>query len=52
MKHPVFAGLQLTKRAYVDARYSKNYEISPEDLMAIMVAVSSLRDTVDAVSRE
>ncbi|GGC17078.1 nucleotidyltransferase [Novosphingobium endophyticum] len=43
---------ELTKRAYVDARYSKNYEISPEDLMAIMVAVSSLRDTVDAVSRE
>jgi predicted nucleotidyltransferase/HEPN domain-containing protein len=43
---------ELAKRAYVDARYSKNYEISTDDLTAIMVAVRSLRGTVDAVSRE
>ena len=43
---------ELTKRAYVDARYSKNYEISTDDLTAITAAVRSLRDTVDAVSRE
>ena len=43
---------ELTKRAYVDARYSKNYEISTDDLAAITVAVRSLRDTVEAVSRE
>jgi len=43
---------ELAKRAYVDARYSKNYEISTDDLTAITAAVRSLRDTVDAVSRE
>lgn len=43
---------ELAKRAYVEARYSKNYEISSEDLTAIIAAVSSLRDTVEAVSRE
>jgi predicted nucleotidyltransferase/HEPN domain-containing protein len=43
---------ELVKRAYVDARYSKNYEINSEDLTAITVAVSNLRDTIDAVSRE
>ncbi|CAN5616158.1 nucleotidyltransferase and HEPN domain-containing protein [soil metagenome] len=43
---------ELTKRAYVDARYSKNYEISTDDLAAITAAVRSLRDTVEAVSRE
>jgi uncharacterized protein len=43
---------ELTKRAYVDARYSKNSEISSDDLVAITAAVHSLRDTVEAVSRE
>jgi len=43
---------ELAKRAYVDARYSKNYEIITDDLTAITAAVRSLRDTVDAVSRE
>lgn len=43
---------ELVKRAYVDARYSKNYEISSDDLTAITAAVCSLRDTVEAVSRE
>jgi len=43
---------ELTKRAYVDARYSSNYEISTDDLVAITSAVQSLRDIVEAVSRE
>jgi uncharacterized protein len=43
---------ELTKRAYVEARYAKNYEISTDDLTAITAAVRRLRDTVDIVSRE
>jgi predicted nucleotidyltransferase/HEPN domain-containing protein len=43
---------ELAKRAYVDARYSSDYEIGVDDLTAIAAAVRSLRDTVDAVSRE
>jgi len=42
---------ELAKRAYLEARYSKSYEISTEDIEAIGAAVSNLRDTVDAVSR-
>ncbi len=43
---------ELAKRAYVEARYSTNYEISPDDLTAITAAVRNLRDTVEAVSQE
>lgn len=43
---------ELVKRAYVDARYSASYEIGVDDLAAITEAVRSLRDTVEAVSRE
>ncbi len=43
---------ELTKRAYVEARYSASFEIGTDDLEAITAAVGSLRDTVEAVSRE
>jgi predicted nucleotidyltransferase/HEPN domain-containing protein len=43
---------ELTKRAYVEARYSASFEIGPDDLAAITAAIRSLRDTVEAVSRE
>ena len=43
---------ELAKRAYVEARYSTSYEIGGDDLAAITDAVRSLRDTVEAVSRE
>ena len=43
---------ELVKRAYVEARYSASYEVDSEDLQAIRVAVTMLRDTVEAVSRE
>jgi len=43
---------ELTKRAYVEARYSANFEISADDLAAITSAIRSLRDTVETVSRE
>jgi predicted nucleotidyltransferase/HEPN domain-containing protein len=43
---------ELAKRAYVEARYSANYEIGEDDLVAIMAVVRALRDTVEAVSHE
>ena len=43
---------ELTKRAYVEARYSAGYEISSGDLQAIRRAITILRDTVELVSRE
>ena len=43
---------ELLKRAYVEARYSPNYEISSEDLAALSQSVRRLRDIVEAVSRE
>ena len=43
---------ELAKRAYVEARYSSNYEISGEDLQAIAAAVRTLRDNVETISRE
>jgi predicted nucleotidyltransferase/HEPN domain-containing protein len=43
---------ELAKRAYVEARYSTNYEISTDDLAAIARSVRSLRDMVETVSRE
>lgn len=43
---------ELLKRAYVEARYSTNYEIGPDDLDALMQSVQRLRDLVEQVSRE
>jgi predicted nucleotidyltransferase/HEPN domain-containing protein len=43
---------QLLKRAYVEARYSTAYEISVEELNAILGSVRALRDIVERVSRE
>jgi hypothetical protein len=43
---------ELLKRAYVEARYSANFEIGREDLEALTQGVRRLRDLVDAVSRE
>jgi len=43
---------QLLKRAYVEARYSTAYEISLEDLNAILDCVRKLRASVEHVSRE
>lgn len=43
---------ELLKRAYVEARYSSNYEISSDDLSAISASVGKLRDLVEATSRE
>jgi len=43
---------ELLKRAYVEARYSANYEVSPADLEALTSSVRRLRDIVEAVSRE
>lgn len=43
---------ELLKRAYVEARYSANYEISRDDLDALTGGVCRLRDLVEAVSRE
>lgn len=43
---------QLLKRAYVEARYSTAYEISVEELNAILGCVRALRDIVEQVSHE
>ncbi len=43
---------ELLKRAYVEARYSANYEISREDLEALGAGVARLRDIVEQVSRD
>lgn len=43
---------QLLKRAYVEARYSTAYEISAEELNAILGSVRRLRDIVQQVSCE
>lgn len=43
---------QLLKRAYVEARYSTAYEITVEELNAILECVCTLRDLVEQVSRE
>jgi predicted nucleotidyltransferase/HEPN domain-containing protein len=43
---------ELLKRAYVEARYSANYEISREDLDVLTGCVRRLRDLVETVSRE
>jgi predicted nucleotidyltransferase len=43
---------ELLKRAYVEARYSANYEIGREDLDALAVGVRRLRVCVETVSLE
>ena len=43
---------ELAKRAYVDARYAKTFDVSSDDLAAITAAVLSLRENVETVSRE
>jgi uncharacterized protein len=43
---------ELLKRAYVEARYSANYQIGREDLDALAVSVRRLRDLVEQVSLE
>ena len=43
---------QLLKRAYVEARYSTAYEISIEELNAILGCVTMLRGLVEKLSRE
>jgi hypothetical protein len=43
---------ELLKRAYVEARYSANYEISRDDLDALTAGVRRLRDLVQEVSVE
>jgi len=43
---------ELLKRAYVEARYSANYEIGADDLDALTKSVRELRDLVEVVSRE
>lgn len=43
---------ELLKRAYVEARYSANYEIGREDLDALAGGVRRLRDCVETVSLE
>jgi len=43
---------EVLKRAYVEARYSANYEIGREDLEALTRSVRRLRDVVEEVSRE
>lgn len=43
---------ELLKRAYVEARYSDGYVISAEDLLAIGLAVRTLRTIVGSTSRE
>jgi predicted nucleotidyltransferase/HEPN domain-containing protein len=43
---------ELLKRAYVEARYSSNYEIERDDLEALSRSVGRLRDLVREVSLE
>lgn len=43
---------QLLKRAYVEARYSTAYEISTDELTAILTSIRRLRDLVELVCRE
>ena len=43
---------QLLKRAYVESRYSSAYEISVEELQAILRSIQALRDIVERVSLE
>ncbi len=42
----------LLKRAYVEARYSDHFDISPQDLKIIACWIERLRDEVDTLCRE
>jgi predicted nucleotidyltransferase/HEPN domain-containing protein len=43
---------EMLKRAYVEARYSANYQIDVEDLEALTSSAHNLRDLVEQLSRE
>lgn len=43
---------ELLKRAYVEARYSPNYEIGADDLEALAAAAANLRDSVARLCEE
>lgn len=43
---------ELLKRAYVEARYSPNYEIGMEDLQSLAGSATKLRDVVERLCRE
>ncbi|WP_374275847.1 HEPN domain-containing protein [Brevundimonas sp.] len=43
---------ELLKRAYVEARYSDQYDVTPEDLSALTEAATRLRDLVAEACRE
>ncbi|MNS93872.1 hypothetical protein D3C72_1280700 [compost metagenome] len=43
---------ELLKRAYVEARYSDQYDLDPDDLTFQLEAVVSLRDLVSTASEE
>ena len=43
---------EMLKRAYVEARYSDQYDISVEDLAALMVSAKALADRVRLVCEE
>ncbi len=43
---------QLLKRAYVEARYSTAYDVTIEEIWAILASVRALRNIVERVSRE
>lgn len=43
---------ELLKRAYVEARYSPNYEISADDLEALAASATNLRNIVERLCRE
>lgn len=43
---------ELLKRAYVEARYSPNFEIGAEDLQALASAVKKLRDLVAVLAKQ
>lgn len=43
---------ELLKRAYVEARYSKNYKIGSDDLDVLAVGAANLRNIVEEICRE
>lgn len=43
---------ELLKRAYVEARYSEQYDVDAEDLVLLLVSVVRLRDLVASASEE
>lgn len=43
---------ELLKRAYVEARYSPNYEIAVDDMAALVASAANLRDIVERLCEE